>query len=167
MAHPLVLQLHFTRSEFLRAIKGVTKEEARKRFLPMNCISWNVGHLAWQEQQYFLSYGQGQILYPEIHRNFASGAPASTPSSSGRGGPAGGPPGAARPRRPTHGRRAHVVCKARTLESLVKFDGTIVNFRGARGRCSDEDFKWVCVCTDPHQLVTQPPAGAVAPLRPQ
>ncbi len=80
MAHPLVLQLRFTRSEFLRGIKGVTEEEAQKRFLPMNCISWNVGHLAWQEQRYFLGFGQGLKLFPEIENNFAYGAPASTPS---------------------------------------------------------------------------------------
>ena len=80
MAHPLVLQLRFTRSEFLRGIKGITEEEAQKRFLPMNCISWNVGHLAWQEQRYFLGFGQGLKLFPEIENNFAYGAPASTPS---------------------------------------------------------------------------------------
>lgn len=79
MTHPLVSQLRFTRSEFLRAIKGVGEEEARQRFLPMNCISWNVGHLAWQEQRYFLHYGQGQTLLPEIQVNFAYGAPGSTP----------------------------------------------------------------------------------------
>jgi uncharacterized damage-inducible protein DinB len=72
--------LRFTRSEFLRAVKGVEKEEARQRFLPMNCISWNIGHLAWQEQRYFLYYGQGKILLPEIQKNFAYGAPASTPA---------------------------------------------------------------------------------------
>ena len=80
MPHPLVDQLRFTRSEFLRAVKGVSDEEARKRILPMNCISWNVGHLAWQEQRYFLHFGQGQMLLPEINRDFAYGAPASTPS---------------------------------------------------------------------------------------
>ena len=80
MSHPLVKQLRFTRSEFLRAIKGVGEEEARRRFLPMNCISWNVAHLAWQEQRYFLRFGQGQILLPEIDKQFAYGAPASTPS---------------------------------------------------------------------------------------
>lgn len=51
-----------------------------KRFLPMNCISWNVGHLAWQEQRYFLGFGQGVKLFPEIENHFAYGAPASTPS---------------------------------------------------------------------------------------
>lgn len=79
MSHPMVSQLRFTRSEFLRAVKGVGEEDACKRLLPMNCISWNVGHLAWQEQRYFLYYGQGQMLLAEIQRDFAYGAPASTP----------------------------------------------------------------------------------------
>ena len=83
MTHPLVTQLRFTRSEFKRAIKGVTDEDAAQRILPMNCISWNVGHLAWQEQQYFLVYGQsGDHLYPDIHKRFENGAPASTPALS-------------------------------------------------------------------------------------
>jgi len=80
MIHPMVLQLRFTRSEFKRAIDGVTDEESRKRFLPMNCISWHVGHLAWQEQRYFLLFAQGKILLPEINKQFAYGAPHSTPS---------------------------------------------------------------------------------------
>ena len=78
--HPLVLQLKFTRSEFKRALKGLSEEDGCKRILPMNCISWNVGHLAWQEQRYFLYYGQGQMPYPEVQKLFAYGAPASTPS---------------------------------------------------------------------------------------
>lgn len=81
MVHPLVDQLHFTRSEFIRAVKGVSDDDARQRLMPMNCLSWNVGHLAWQEQRYFIYYGLGQpLLLPEIDREFAYGAPASTPS---------------------------------------------------------------------------------------
>ena len=79
MPHPLIDQLRFTRSEFMRAVKGVSDDDARKRLLPMNCISWNIGHLAWQEQRYFLGFGQGRILFPEIEKDFAYGAPASTP----------------------------------------------------------------------------------------
>lgn len=79
MPHPLIDQLRFTRSEFMRGVKGVTDEDARKRLLPMNCISWNIGHLAWQEQRYFLGFGLGKILFPEIEKEFAYGAPASTP----------------------------------------------------------------------------------------
>ncbi|MBI5301559.1 MAG: DinB family protein [Chloroflexi bacterium] len=80
MPHPLVLQLRFTRSEFRRALKGLSDDEARQRFLPMNCISWNIGHLAWQEQRYFVFYGQGKLLLPEMNELFAYGAPASTPA---------------------------------------------------------------------------------------
>jgi hypothetical protein len=83
MSHPLVDQLRFTRSEFMRGIKGLGEDEALRRFIPMNCISWNVGHLAWQEQRYFLTYGQGVVLYPEIKKNFAYGAPASEPRLKG------------------------------------------------------------------------------------
>ncbi len=79
MTHPLVLQLRFTRSEFKRALTGVSDVDARKRILPMNCISWNVGHLAWQEQRYFLYRGMGKMLLPEVNTLFAYGAPASTP----------------------------------------------------------------------------------------
>ena len=79
MPHPLVLQLRFTRSEFQRALAGLTDEEARRRIMPMNCISWNIGHLAWQEQRYCLWRSQGKILLPHINDLFAYGAPASTP----------------------------------------------------------------------------------------
>jgi uncharacterized damage-inducible protein DinB len=81
-AHPLVLQLRFTRNEFRRGLEGLSEAEAGKRFMPMNCISWNVGHLAWQEQRYFLFYAQGQMLLPEVNKQFAYGASASTPSLS-------------------------------------------------------------------------------------
>lgn len=79
MPHPLIDQLRFTRSEFMRGVKGISDNDARKRLLPMNCISWNIGHLAWQEQRYFLHFGQGKMLFPDINESFAYGAPASTP----------------------------------------------------------------------------------------
>jgi uncharacterized damage-inducible protein DinB len=82
MTHPLVKQLRFTRSEFMRGIKKVSEEDAQKRLLPMNCLSWNVGHLAWQEQRYFLMFGQGQVLLPKIAEEFAYGAPGTTPKLS-------------------------------------------------------------------------------------
>lgn len=79
--HPLVDQLRFTRAEFIRATKGVSDDDARRRFLPMNCLAWNVGHLAWQEQRYFLYYGgEGRLLLPEIDHEFTYGAPPSQPS---------------------------------------------------------------------------------------
>ncbi len=79
MTHPLVDQLRFTRSEFMRGIKGIREEDARKRLMPMNCITWNVGHLAWQEQRYFLYIAQGQMLLPDVQETFKYGAPGSTP----------------------------------------------------------------------------------------
>jgi uncharacterized damage-inducible protein DinB len=80
MPHPLVEQLNFARSEFMRGIEGVSDEDAQKRLMPMNCISWNVGHLAWQEQRYWLTVAQGRTILPAIEQNYANGAPASTPS---------------------------------------------------------------------------------------
>lgn len=44
MTHPLVTQLRFTRSELLRCLEGVSDEEARHRFEPMNCILRNIYH---------------------------------------------------------------------------------------------------------------------------
>ena len=79
MPHPLVKQLRFTRKEFRRALRTVSGEDARKRILPLNSLGWSVGHLAWQEQKYFLWFGQGLMPYPEIDKLFRSGAPASMP----------------------------------------------------------------------------------------
>ncbi|HLC03630.1 MAG TPA: DinB family protein [Anaerolineales bacterium] len=79
MPHPLIQQLRFTRKEFERGLQGLSEAEARRRLLPMNCISWNVGHLAWQEQRYFFYYAQGQLPFPEVNAQFAYGAIASTP----------------------------------------------------------------------------------------
>jgi uncharacterized damage-inducible protein DinB len=80
MTHPMVEQLRFARSELQRALAGLTDDEARRRFLPMNCISWNIGHLAWQEQRYWLTIAQdGLKVRPDLNTEFAYGAPASTP----------------------------------------------------------------------------------------
>jgi len=80
--HPVVAQLRFARSEFARGLAGVSDDDARIRLGPMNCLAWNVGHLAWQEQRYFLTVAQDRTPYPDIERAFASGGPASTPELS-------------------------------------------------------------------------------------
>ena len=80
MAHPLVDQLRFTRSEWLLGLEGVSEEDGSKHFGQMNCISWIVGHLAWQEHRYFLDRAQGKVLYPKLTEMFAGDAPMSTPS---------------------------------------------------------------------------------------
>ncbi len=78
--HPLVTQLRFARGEFMRGLEGLSEADAVRRFGQMNCMSWIVGHLAWQEQAYFVVHGLRQPpLFPEIAEGFAFGAPASTP----------------------------------------------------------------------------------------
>jgi hypothetical protein len=79
MSHLLVDQLHFTRNEFTRCIEGVSAEEATRRFMPMNCISWIVGHLANQENQYWVYLAQGKQLVPGLRQQVGHGQPASTP----------------------------------------------------------------------------------------
>ncbi len=80
MPHPLVDQFRFTRSEWLRGLEGVSEEDAVQHFGPMNCISWTVGHLAWHEQRTFLQRPQGRVLAPRLIKEFAYGAPMSSPS---------------------------------------------------------------------------------------
>ena len=79
MPHPLVDQLRFARGEFRRGIEGVSDADARRRILPMNCIAWHIGHLAAQEQRYWLTFAQGVTPRPELRDAFRYGAPASTP----------------------------------------------------------------------------------------
>lgn len=80
MAHPVVEQLRFTRSEWLRGLRGVTDEDGAHHFGQMNSIGWIVGHLTWQEQRYLLDRPQGVMPRPDIQAEFAFGAPMSTPS---------------------------------------------------------------------------------------
>lgn len=80
MPHPLILQLRYARSEFKRGLEGLSDADARRRLLPMNCISWNVGHLAWQEQRYWLTRLLGQTPLPEINELVGYDQPACTPS---------------------------------------------------------------------------------------
>lgn len=80
MAHPLVEQLRFTRAEWLRALRGVPEEDGFRRLEPINSIGWIVGHLAWQEQLYFVTRAQGRTPAPILNEVAASGGPPSTPS---------------------------------------------------------------------------------------
>ncbi len=80
MTHPLIDQLRFTRSEWLRALEGVTAAEALRRFEPMNSIGWIVGHLTWQEQRYWLTFMQNQTPHPELNEVVGYGRPATTPA---------------------------------------------------------------------------------------
>ena len=80
MPHPLVDQFHFTRSEWLRGLTGVSEEDGACHFGQMNCISWTVGHLAWHEQRSWLTRPQNILLFPKLNELFAYGASMSTPS---------------------------------------------------------------------------------------
>lgn len=80
MAHALIDQYRFTRSEWLRGLSDVNEEDAARHFGPMNCISWTVGHLAWHEQKYWLERAQGILLFATLNQLFAYRAPMSTPS---------------------------------------------------------------------------------------
>lgn len=79
MTHPLVTQLHFARSEFQRCLDGVSAGDALRRFEPMNCLSWIVGHLADQENRYWVLVAQGRSLAPGLNDLVGHGRPASTP----------------------------------------------------------------------------------------
>ena len=79
MEHPLFTQLKFTRSEFMRCIAGVSDAEALVRHGQMNCISWIIGHMANQEQTYWLLLGQDKLLHPNLNSLVGTGKPASTP----------------------------------------------------------------------------------------
>ncbi len=82
MPHPLVQQLRFARSEFVRGLDGVSEEDGLRRFLPINSLGWMVGHLASQERRYWLWRAQGSDLLPEIDAVAGYGRPASTPPLS-------------------------------------------------------------------------------------
>jgi hypothetical protein len=79
MTHPLVTQLRFTRSELRRALDGVSDADARRRLEPMNCISWMIGHLANQEQTYWVYLAQGKAVVPGLNDLVGYGKPPSTP----------------------------------------------------------------------------------------
>jgi len=72
--------MRFARSEFVRALDGVTEDEGLRRFLPINSLGWMVGHLTSQERRYWLWRAQGNNLMPEIDAIAGYGQPASTPS---------------------------------------------------------------------------------------
>ncbi|HEU4919774.1 MAG TPA: DinB family protein [Candidatus Limnocylindrales bacterium] len=80
MPHPLVDQLRFSRSEWTRALRGISEEDGLRRLEPMNSIGWIVGHLAWQEQRYWLTRAQGTTPIPILNATVASGGPATTPA---------------------------------------------------------------------------------------
>lgn len=79
MVHPLVTQLRFARSQLVYCLVGVSAEDAVRRIEPMNCISWIVGHLANQENAYWVFYAQGLDMAIGLNDLVGYGRPASTP----------------------------------------------------------------------------------------
>lgn len=75
----LVDQLRFARSEFVRVMDGVTAEEGLVRIMPLNSLSWRVGHLASHEHAFWVMVAQGKNLYPDLYKSVGTGKPASTP----------------------------------------------------------------------------------------
>ena len=76
--HTLVQMQHLTRKEFERGLQGLSDEDARKRIMPMNCISWIVAHVANQQHTFFVDWPQGKEDDPR-YREFGYGSPASQP----------------------------------------------------------------------------------------
>src|SRR4030095_11806016 len=102
MAHPAVIQLRFTRSEWIRGLKAVTPEEAARHIGPINPIAWMIWHVAWQEQLYFLERAQGLTPVPEV-KQFGFGKPLTVPPLAEawawwRAGAKAAPPSSAPPR---------------------------------------------------------------------
>ena len=78
--HLLVAQLRFSRSEFVRCLEGVSEQDAIRRLMPMNCTSWMVGHLANQENRYWVIFAQGKNVASGLYELVGFGKPASTPA---------------------------------------------------------------------------------------
>ena len=79
MSVALVTQLRFARSELIRCLDGVSKQDGIKSIPPMNCISWIIGHLAGQEQYLWVQMAQGKVVAPNLNEITGFGKPASTP----------------------------------------------------------------------------------------
>ena len=77
--HPLVTQLRFARSEFVRGLDGVSEADGIRRLMPMNAIGWMVGHLANQEHRYWVLLAQHRDVAPGLIERVGYGKPASTP----------------------------------------------------------------------------------------
>ncbi|HKI58986.1 MAG TPA: DinB family protein [Trueperaceae bacterium] len=61
-AHHLVRYLQHVRRELRRALEGMSVADLERRVGNLNSVAWIVGHLAWQEQSYFLtSRGQPAV----------------------------------------------------------------------------------------------------------
>ncbi|UCH43564.1 MAG: DinB family protein [Dehalococcoidales bacterium] len=76
--HLLVQMYDLARKEFERNLNGLTDADARKRLEPMNCISWIIAHVAWQQHTCFVDWPLGKKSDPR-YVPYAPGSPASQP----------------------------------------------------------------------------------------
>jgi len=76
--HHLVRYLGHVRREFRRALDGMTTADLERRLGNLNSAAWIVGHLAWQEQSYWLT-SRDREPAAELS-GFASGKPSSDPA---------------------------------------------------------------------------------------
>jgi hypothetical protein len=79
MTHPLVTQLRFARSEFVRGFEGLSPDDGVQRIEPINSLSWMVGHLANQEQFLWVLLPGGKTVVPGLQELVGTGQPASAP----------------------------------------------------------------------------------------
>jgi hypothetical protein len=77
--NPYVAQLHFARDAFQRCLEGVSAQDALIRVGPINSLGWMVGHLANQEQRYWVMLAQGEMPFPGLNERVGTGKPVSTP----------------------------------------------------------------------------------------
>lgn len=76
---PLVTQLRFARSEFVRGLDGVSEADGLRTVGPMNSLGWMVGHLANQEHRFWVVLAQARDLAPGLVDRVGTGRPATCP----------------------------------------------------------------------------------------
>jgi uncharacterized damage-inducible protein DinB len=79
MRQPRVDQLRFARTEWQHGLAGLSEADAAIRLMPMNSISWMLGHMAWHERLCWMRRARGLEVEPILDA-FATGQPASSPS---------------------------------------------------------------------------------------
>ena len=80
MSHHLVRYTQHVRREFERVLEDVSEADCEKRVAGMNSIAWITGHLAGQEQSYWLE-SQGTDIIADLTA-VRNGADLSQPSFS-------------------------------------------------------------------------------------
>lgn len=63
--HHLVRYTRHVRRELRRAVEGMSLQDLDRRLGNLNSVAWIVGHLAWQEQSYFLT-SRGEPAIAEL-----------------------------------------------------------------------------------------------------